>query len=258
MATHAATPLRFRGSPRIVEGLAPLTPQQALTASLSLDLKLPRAVQQAAPLTVQTVPVGSAATRLRFSLPESTPPGTYEGTVRIGGESYPISVEVVPHPYLAIFPRQLMLEVASPHGGASQGSEATVDLTLVNSGNVPCEIGKAHAFGLFDVKGADRAIGAALSDPEEKGQARLNHLMDEAANNHGGLVRVNVREGTGIIEPGELRNLHVTLRFSDRLRPGNTYWGTWPLYNLEYYVKVHVSSPSPAPASGTGTQEESS
>ncbi len=251
MATTSIRPLRFRGSPRSVEGMSTLAPQRPLTAPLSLDLKLPRSLQAAAPLTVQTEPIGSSATRLRFSLPEATPPGVYEGTVRIGKETYPITVEVEPQAYLVVSPRQLIVQAAA-------GAEVTADLTIVNSGNVPCEITKTHAFGLFDVKGADRAIGAALADPEVKGQARLGRLMDEAADNHGGLVRVAVRDGAGVVEPGELRTLQVTLHFSERLKPGHTYWGTWPLHNLEYYVKIDVSSSSPTATKRSGTHKESS
>jgi hypothetical protein len=251
MATTSVNPLRFRGSPRSVESLSALTPQRPLTAALSLDLKLPRSVQAAAPLTVQTEPIGALATRLRFSLPETTPPGVYEGTVQIGKETYPITVEVEPHTYLVISPRQLILQAAA-------GTEVAADLTIVNSGNVPCEITKAHAFGLFDVKGADRAVGAALADPEARGQDRLGRLMDEAADNHGGLVRVAVREGSGVIKPGELRTLHVVLRFSERLKPGHTYWGTWPLHNLEYYVKIDVVSSSPTATKRSESHKESS
>jgi hypothetical protein len=239
MATTDISPIRFHGTPRTVEGLVPLTAKQALTAVLSLDLKLPPAFQQTAPLTLQTVPVGTSATRLRLALPESTPPGTYEGTVQIENISYPIVVEVKPHPYLVITPRQLILQVAP-------GTEEIVDLMLVNTGNVVCEITKAHLFGLFDVQGVERSIGAALGTSAEKGQGRLNRLMDEAADNHGGLVRVAVREGAGPIEPGALRSVRATLRFSDHLKPGRTYWGTWPILNLKYYVRVFVSSPSRA------------
>lgn len=250
MATPSVSPLRFRGAPRSVEGLSVLTAQRPLTAALSLNLKLPRSMQ-AAPFTVQTEPIGSTATRLRFSLPESTPPGTYEGTVQIGPESYPVTVEVEPHAYLAISPRQLILVV-------EPGSEVTSELTIVNSGNVPCEITKAHAFGLFDVKGADRALGAALADPQVKGEARLARLMDEAADNHGGLVRVAIRDGADVIEPGEVRTLRVALRFSEHLKPGQSYWGTWPLYNLQYYVKVDVTRSAPPAPKRSATHKESS
>jgi len=243
--------IRFRGTPRLVEGLASLTQQQALTASLSLDLKLPRAAQPAAPLMLQTSPVSSSATRLRFSLPESTPPGTYEGMAQIGGESYPIIVEVEPHPDLVITPRQLSLQ-------AAPGTEAIVDLTLVNSGNIPHEIPKADAFSLFDVEGTERSIGIMLGDPAEKALGRLTRLIDEVADNHGGQVQVNVREGHGMLESGELRNLRVILHFSDLLKPGHTYWGTWPLLNLTYFVRVYATSPYPAPTGEATTQKESS
>ena len=235
MATTAATPIRFHGSPRVVEGLVPFAPGPALTATLSLDLKRARAARQVTPLALEATPIGSSAMRLQFSLPESTPPGTYEGSVQIGDESYPITVEVEPRPYLVISPRQLFLQVAP-------GAEASVDLTLVNTGNVACEITKVHAFGLFDVKGVDRSIGAALSDPTEIGPARLVRFMDEAAGSHGGLVRVSVKAGAGSLEPGELRNVRATLRFSEHLKPDRTYWGTWPLLNLKYYVRVTVTS----------------
>jgi hypothetical protein len=236
MATTAATPIRFHGSPRVVEGLVPFAPGPAVTATLSLDLKRARAARPATPLALEATPIGSSAMRLQFSLPESTPPGTYDGSVQIGGDSYPITVEVEPRPYLVISPRQLVLQVAP-------GAEASVDLTLINTGNVACEINKVHAFGLFDVRGVDRSIGAALSDPNEKGQGRLGRFMDEAADSHGGLVRVSVKAGAGSLEPDELRTVRATLRFSDYLKPDRTYWGTWPLLNLKYYVRVTVTSP---------------
>lgn len=242
MATTNVMPIRLRGSPRIVEGLAPFPPQEMLTASLTFDLKVPQAGKQAA-FTLETDPVGASATRLKFSLPESTPPGTYEGTAQIGGESYPIKVEVEPYPYLVISPRQLLLQIRP-------GADTTVDLTLVNSGNVPCEITKTHAFGIFDVKGVENSIGTALRDSKEKGQGRLNRLIDEVADHHGGLVRVTINEGVGVIKPGEFRNLRATLRLSDRLKPGYTYWGTWPLFNLKYYVRVYVENQESKPPKG--------
>jgi hypothetical protein len=59
-------------------------------------------------------------------------------------------------------------------------------------------------------------------------------------------VRVAIREGAGPLEPGAMRELRATLRVSDHLKPGRTYWGTWPLLNLKYYVRVFVLSPETA------------
>ncbi len=251
MESKQTKPLRFRGSPRIVQGVAPLTSDQALNAALSLDLKLPQAhrvTRETPEHPLQTVPLSSFASRLRFSLPESTPPGAYEGSVQIGNETYPVVVEVEPHPQLFISPRQLIIQ-------AVPGQEITMNLSLGNSGNMPCDIRKGYAFGLFEVNGLDRAIGAALGQAPEEGRTRLDRLIDEAADNHGGSVRVNVQEGAGVLEPGDLRDLTVTLRFTDRLKPEHTYWGTWPLYNLRYYVKVFVG-PKEDKDSGHETQEE--
>ena len=235
MATTKATPIRFHGSPRSIDGLVPFAPGPALTATLSLDLKRAPAARQVPPLALAATPIGSSAMRLQFSLPESTPPGIYEGNVQIGSESYPITIEVEPRPYLVISPRRLSFRIAP-------GAEATVELTLVNSGNVACEIAKVHAFGLFDVDGFDRSFGAALIDPVEKGQGRLGRFMDEVADSHGGLVRVSMKAGAGSLEPGELRNVRATLHFSNHLKPDHTYWGAWPLVNLSYYVRVTVTS----------------
>lgn len=237
MERPTVAPIRFHGSPRLVEGLTSLTLQQAHTASVSLDLNLPPMDKRVEPSSLQTVPIGSSGTRLRFSLPESTPPGTYEGSIQLGRESYSIMVELEPFPYLVMAPRQLSLQVPP-------GSEAIVDLTVLNSGNVPCQIARAYAFGLFDIEGAERSVGAALAGSVRTGTERLDRLLEEAADNHAGLVRVALRKESGTIEPGESRNLRASLRFSDRLKPGHTYSGTWPLENLRYSVQVSTINPN--------------
>jgi hypothetical protein len=237
MAKDKEAPIRFRGSPRNIEGLAYLTPQQTLAASLWIDLDLPETERQG--LALQTETLSASVAKLRFSLPESVPPGVYQGKVQIEAESRPITVEVDPHPFLTISPSQLSLQV-------TPDSQVPVVLTLLNTGNVPCEITKVYAFGIFDVTGADRAIGAAIvGGSEEKGRGRLDRFMDEAANNHGGLVLVSLEAGDGRLEPGELRDIKATLRFSNLLKPGRNYWGTWPMINLRYYVRVNVLGSPP-------------
>jgi hypothetical protein len=230
-----ATVLHFRGSPRLVEGLAPVPPLEVAAVPVSINLDLPR--QKPEPLVVQTAPAGATASRLRFSLPEETPPGTYRGTLQFGGQRYPAVVEVEPHPHLLISPSQLSLQ-------AAPGEEVEIALTIVNDGNVEYEVPRAHGFGLFDVTGVERAIGATLRDSEKNGLERINRLADEVADGHGGLVRVNIKEGAGSIAPGKLSNLRVALRLPKQLKAGQTYSGTWPLLNLRYYVRIYVSNQS--------------
>lgn len=230
-----ATVLLFRGTPRLVEGLAPIPLGLVGDRPVSIDLDLPRQKPEAR--VVQIVPAGAIALRLRFSLPEETPPGSYRGKMQLGDQLYTTVVEVEPHPHLLISPSQLSLQ-------AAPGEEVEIALTVANDGNVEYEMPRAHGFGLFDTTGVERAIGATLRDNETVGLARINRLAEEVADSHGGLVRVNVKEGVGLIAPGKLSNLRVALRLPKQLKPGQTYSGTWPMLNLRYYVRVYVSNKS--------------
>ena len=55
------------------------------------------------------------------------------------------------------------------------------------------------------------------------------------------MVRIKVDEGSGLVRPGESRALSIVLALPDRLQPGHTYWGTWSLEYLQYYVRIHVT-----------------
>lgn len=215
-----------------MEALAPLELVQRAEEPIGVTVKLPQKVADLAPLPVASEPAGGAAL-LRFALPDSTPPGTYEGAVQVGKERYPVVVDVEAYPQLLLSPPQLLLQ-------AEPGVELEAHLSLLNVGNVPCDVGRSQTFGLFDVHGAERSIGAALRNRSAKGERRLDRFAEELATSHGGLVRVAVREGSGTLPPGELRELKLTLRLPDGLEPGRTYSGTWPLHNLRYYVRIEV------------------
>jgi hypothetical protein len=233
---EAPAQLRFRGSPELVEALAPAGLHGRGAAVLALEVGRKARTEARLPLDLQTEPAGESATWLRFGLPETTPPGSYKGTIQVGDEKFPMVVEVEPSPNLVASPSQFAVQ-------AAPGEEVGVDISIVNAGNVPCEIGRAHAFGLFDVEGLERGIRAALQADIAKGERRVDRLADEVAESHGGLVRVSV-QGAGTLQPGELRQLSVGLRLSDRLEPGHTYTGTWPLHNLAYHVEVAVTAPA--------------
>ncbi len=227
-------PLRFRGPPGWLQALAPPTLAEPGSSPPGVILKLPRKVASIAPLPLSVSAVGEVGLSLAFTLPETTPPGSYDGTVHVGEQKYPMVADVEADPNVVISPDQLELRVAP-------GAEEVVHLSVLNAGNVACEVGRADAFGLFDVAGAERGIRAALGGETRKGERRVDRLADELADAHGGLVRMQVREGSGTIEPGELRHLRVALRFSDRLQPGHTYSGAWRFHDLRYYVRVEVT-----------------
>jgi hypothetical protein len=187
---------------------------------------------------VDAVAVSAAADPIvRLSLPSATPPGTYSGRMQVDGREQDVEIVVEPEVLLRLLPARLVFE-------ASPGERVPFVLTLVNSGNVAVDIRGAYAFGLFDVAGPERAIGRLVAEPKE-GQRRIDAFADAIADEHGGLVRVKVDTGQGTIEPGAAVELAITIQVPDRLRPGHTYWETWPLHNLKYYVRITGKASAP-------------
>jgi len=183
------------------------------------------------PLTREGLNVGKVTLRL----PKSTPPGSYAGSVEIGGRTLPVAVEVEPRPKVEVSPSRLVLEV-------EPGAEVTVDVTLLNIGNVPFDVPAASTFCVFDGSGVDHAFWVAfVTDPPE-GKERIDLLLDDLAESHGGLVEVRARASERTVAPGESRNVQVTLRFSDRIRPGHAYAGSWDADGLHLRIRLSVTA----------------
>ena len=175
---------------------------------------------------------------MTLRLPRSTPPGTYEGSAEIEGRTVPIVAEVEARPLAQAEPRRIVLE-------AAPGETATVDVTLVNTGNVPLDLSEPVTFCLFDGRGLEHAAWAALSAEPPKGKQRLDVFLDDLAESHGGLVTVKPENGKAIAA-GESRALRLTLRFSDRLRPGKRYAGAWRADGIR--IPFRVTTPEAKPA----------
>jgi hypothetical protein len=219
-----------------MEAFAPaaLVPEGVDPAAVTFEL--PGRVAQLAPL--EAMPVRAGAAYLRLSLPETTPPGSYEGTARLGKNEFRVVAEVEPAPSLQITPTHLSLE-------AEPGAELEVHANALNDGNVPLEIRRTYAFGVFADEGIEEAFGAAFQAETATGERRFDRFVETLADHHGGLVRVQVAEGDGVLEPGDLRQLRLSLHLPTELEAGRTYAGTWSLPGLNYYVQA-VVAPTPA------------
>jgi hypothetical protein len=223
-------PVTFRGPPDRLASLLPLPddPEALRQRAARLEGAEVRGIR-VRPLTRERLNMG----RFTLRLPKSTPPGTYPGSLEIGGQEVPIVGEVEPRPRLEASPRRLTIE-------AEPGGEVTADVVVVNTGNVPCEVPASSKLCVFDGSGVDHAFWVALGSDPPKGRQRLDVLLDELAESHGGLVEVGARAGEHTIDPGETREVLLTLRFSDRLRAGHTYAGTWEAEGLRLTIRVTV------------------
>jgi hypothetical protein len=233
-------PLRFHGTPQLIEGLAPFRYADVLGGA-AVQVTLP-GKESNAPLAtnIQTVPAGENFIFVRFDLPSATPAGNYPGEVSLGEARYPIEVEVEGRSQLHLSPRRLSLN-------AAPASSIVLEMTAANGGNADADIPQVSAFGLFDVHGAERSIADAfratdkeLSEAGDTGQQRLNLLVDRLSQEHGGLVRLQIQEGAGPLRPGEIRNLKLLIRMPESIKPGHAYTATWPIDRLRVAVRVVV------------------
>lgn len=226
---RAAELVTFRGPPHRLSSLVelPLEAAGRPRATALLEGAEVRGVG------VRDLTEGHGLRKLTLRLPKSTPPGTYDGSIDVAGERVPVRVEVEPRARLEASPSRLTFEVEPK-------AEATATVTLLNVGNVPFEIPAASKFCVFDGGGIDHAFLVALtSDPPESKQ-RIDLLLDDLAGSHGGLVELRARAADRTIAPGEAQDVALTLSFSDRLRPGRGYVGSWDADGLHVRIRVQV------------------
>jgi hypothetical protein len=225
----------LRGQPHRVSSLLPLPEDPA--ALEATEVRLEGADVRGHSLR-PLVREGEAIGKLTLRLPRSTPPGTYSGSVEVGGNELPIVAEVEPRPRLETDPPRLAFD-------AEPGEEVTAEVTLLNTGNVPWEVPGASSFCVFDGSGVDHAFWAALASDPPEGKQRVDVLLDDLAESHGGLVQVRARPRGRRIAPGESRDVQITLRFSDRIRAGRAYAGSWEADGLRLRVRVSVPDRKP-------------
>ena len=224
-------PLRFTGAPTRL--LATLELPEAFPPARVCRVTLPET--GSLPLAVRrlrsTPPIVSA---LSFRLPKSTPPGSYEGNMDLGDERIPIVVDVESRSSLRF------IHARFTHQGMP-GAKIKTELMLFNRGNVDVTIPGEDTFCIFDDGGVARAFYLGLVEEDSLGRKRIDRIIDELAEAHGGLVRVTVTKGSGPLAPEELRKLEVELHFSRRLVRGHTYRGSWSVSGASLEVKIEVT-----------------
>lgn len=225
-------PLRFRGSPIRLTA----TSIEFGQAAQSGRVFFPGAA--ASPLRIQTIRATKpSVTLLSFRLPRTTSPGHYDGMMELGGSEMPIEIDVQARPQMRFYPSWLSL-------AAHPDERLEINVGALNLGNVKIPIERRSTFCLFDPRGVDVAIYHALTEEPSADQRRLDRAAEGIAESHGGLVRATVREGSGNLPPGEFRELVVELHFSDRVRPGRSYYGAWFLGESGLGIQIEGTKPS--------------
>jgi hypothetical protein len=226
------SPLRFRGVPTRL--LATFHAPERLPEGKTGRVVLPDT--EPLPLIVHRVPSATALSVLSFRLPTSTRPGSYEGSAELGGRQVPIVVEIEARFRLRFIPAKLSL-------AGTPGARIPAEVVVVNQGNVNASIKREYTFCIFADRGVDQAFYEALVVNRARGKRRIDCLMDELAEAHGGLVQAVVQKGQGNLAPGESRELLLQFQLSRRMHPGQTYRGTWLISEAGLEVEIQASQP---------------
>ena len=222
-------PLRFKGAPTRLTAVVASPQVAALKAG---RLVLPD--REALPLTIRVQSSSPKFSVLSFRLPKSTRPGSYEGSAEVGGDQIPVVIDVEARSRLRFYPPRVAL-----HG--APGARLRAELTVLNLGNVDATFEPESTFCIFDNRGVDRAFFEALTERELDGKRRIDRVMDELAESHGGLVRAVVLEGAGSLSPEEAREVIVEFQFSHKMRSGQTYRGAWVISESSVEVEIKAT-----------------
>ena len=225
----ASRPLRFKGSPGRLTAIIAAPQGTAPRAG-----KLVLAGRDSLPLTIRVQSASPALATLSFRLPNSTRPGSYAGSAEIGETQLPVVIDVEARPRLRFYPPKVVFQGAP-------GVRLQAELTVLNVGNVDAITEPESTFCIFDNRGMDRAFYQALTEKNLDGSRRVDRLMDELADSHGGLTRAVVLGGAGELAPGAAQQLTIEFQFSHRLRPGQTYRGTWVVAESSLEVEIKAT-----------------
>ena len=225
----AGDPVVFRGIPSSLTGVL-LDATQPGT-DIALTVRGIRGAKEALEFAVQS---DLDPRVLHLFLPSGVPPGSYQGELSVDGATRPAQVDVEPEPSVRVFPEQMRIF-------ARAGETVSRALTILNAGNVPITLRKVQAFGVMLTGGIERALRRAYVTRLAVAERRIDVLAESLAEAHGGLVRMSVVNGAGVLQQGELRSIDVSVRIPPNLAAGTEYTGNWELAGLVYPVTIQVA-----------------
>jgi hypothetical protein len=202
------------------------------------------------PLRLEPLPMGLnlagdgvTRTQLRLHLDSATPPGRYEGKVRLGELTRTVSIEVLPETKLVVRPAPVVVDA---------GARAThrFDVAFENRGNIPLTIDLAGDYALGEeIPIAPKPVKAGGST-EDRLAALLDTLIGrEAAPNLKpfGTAGLKQPDGQQVLTPGENRVIAVELTLPSGLSPTARYHLFAPLYAADLHLVIVTAAKSVAP-----------
>lgn len=175
--------------------------------------------------------------RAALELPPDTAPGRYQATLACGQQSVRLEVEVEASEELEIGPSHLKVRGAS-------GDRMERRLTLVNSGNLPVDLGKIAIVWLHESDWIGRALIFALraSRDTDNYEDFANRLLHEFRHSLVPPTRIELEPPiTGTLAPGTKLERTLKLTLPPGLKKGRRYIGFIRLNDKRVWMELYCS-----------------
>jgi hypothetical protein len=169
----------------------------------------------------------------RFRLRATTPPGTYAAKLESEDQVLPVTIEVTAAPGLTVTPGTVGF-------AALAGAATRARVAMSNRGNTDVVVPARGFAGLYDDDGIELAFAETYRQPMDEPARLPGFWLSRLREGHGGLLRLDVVDGSGPLIPGESRMITVATTLSDHLRSGHSYHGFWKVGPLKLAVAVAV------------------
>ena len=197
-----------------------------------------------APLRLTVAANQIARANIRLQLDPATPPGRYQGELRLAGLVRPVRIDVVQRVDVTVRPQPLVID-------AALGREQGFAVAFENRGNVPIVIDLVGRYPL----GEEIPLSPKRAARPARGLARLGEIVDRALGGRDdvdlvevGAVEISMPGGPADLAPGASRTEKVSIALPETLSPLARYHVFAPLYGADLHLVIVTATKTRVPA----------
>ncbi|MBC7875337.1 MAG: hypothetical protein H7Y01_15155 [Ferruginibacter sp.] len=167
----------------------------------------------------------------------STPPGTYESTIMVGGENRKVKMVVQQLIKIDIQPSSFTFL------GSEPGKTHTSEITLTNLGNIPFQVPDVKHVATLDMDMLCRAFGVAMRKSGSGYEEILNDISKNIQSNLPDWAQASIAENGAVLQPGEKLLIHISITIPKNCDPQNDYNGSMRFWDkvISYVIKSNNS-----------------
>jgi len=243
----AQKPILIYGSPGRVQGTLTIQndSEEKLTVR-SISIQAPKLRSQTLePLQEVRIfsrmyPSQQSRVTLDFPIDPSTPPGTYQATVQIGGQSQPVQIRISESMELEIEPDMVTVS-------AQDQKRFEREFVVTNVGNVPISVGEKWVAALQAPEGMESQVVQSLKalckkkqdeGPPSGEEGSVQEMLCLVASRQPGPVALTWENLT--LAPGETRVMKGVIELPDGLQPHRHYFAELELFSASLLVDIYT------------------